>query len=92
VDQVLQQRLKALKSLQMQSPSLGESRRDAIEENGPTGYGVDNMIVEAEDKGHVGNDMDIRAEFVIESVNLLVGLEETLMSLVRYRGKRCSLR
>ncbi|KAF9365812.1 hypothetical protein BGX34_008143 [Mortierella sp. NVP85] len=86
VDQVLQQRWKALKSLQMQSPSLGGSRRDAIEENGPAGHGVDNTIVEAEDKEHVGNDTDIRAEFVIESVNLLVGLDETLMSLVRYRG------
>lgn len=90
MDQVLQQRLKALKSLQMHHPSPGESGKDAAEDR-PVGHDVKSTTVEVEDTGHEENDMDVRAEFVIKSVDLLVKLEETLMSLVRYKGMRCSL-
>ncbi|KAF9963533.1 transmembrane and coiled-coil domains-containing protein 7 [Modicella reniformis] len=80
IDQVLQQRLKALDSLQRQEPNPEEPKKNITEE-----ISVDSLIKDEDTNGLDKKDTDVRGNFVIQSVNLLVKLEETLLALVRHR-------
>lgn len=52
-----------------------------------TETGDETTIPDPDEKSASGSFEDVRTEFVLQSVELLVRLEEDLMALVRYRGK-----
>ncbi|KAG0241293.1 transmembrane and coiled-coil domains-containing protein 7 [Mortierella sp. GBA43] len=82
VELVLQQRLLELDTLQRQALDLEQSNVDTNTEGE-----LEDVDVIKTEKQHRDekSDMDLRAKFVIESVNLLIKLEDILLALIRYR-------
>ncbi|KAF9199682.1 hypothetical protein BGZ49_010174 [Haplosporangium sp. Z 27] len=85
IDQVLQQRLEALAALrsediekQTHQEEQGQQEDNNQEPGAKSGFAVD------DNKPNVDSE-DVRTQFVIESVRLLVNLEEILLRLIRDR-------
>lgn len=91
VDQELQQRLEDLAALHRHNHADGRSKSLELREESSavkmTETGDETTIPDSDEKAASGSFEDVRTEFVLQSVGLLVKLEEDLMALVRDRGK-----